>query len=333
MKRLLLAIIMINILLGLQAFPIKSFDYRLPDKQISAFAASMGGLNLTNILDLNMAYQNPALLGLNEKSGASISYRIPYDQDASFVQLLKTSNLLRSKQFVNATIVTKTAAISYQPWAEIHESTLNGQDSTRQYHDYNLTCVQISAGSKSERNQNFAMGLSAKYLTGRLVYIEEQLHESQYQRTDFIDSGVRGFSMDFAAYYKTDNFRYGIAAYDLISHLYWDGYKDHSLQPRAAAGIDFTSNSYLVAIGADGKLDKEPSLLYHVGAQKDSFLNIESLALRVGAYSEDFKTDDSTHFTFGLGYMWKLLNIDVSMDNLGLTIKNSDYLLSVSTGF
>ncbi|MEN6445265.1 MAG: hypothetical protein ABFC98_04380 [Candidatus Cloacimonas sp.] len=322
--------------------PVTSYDYALPENNVSPFAMGSGGLNLTNADDPFCAYGNPALMADNTVGALSVSFRLKNQEDLDFYEALQFSNTLKDKQFKYFVLNTGPVSFSYQPVSAVHISQFSNDGMNSEYYDYQLDKVQFSWGGRDERYPKFGAGLNVKYLTGRLVYLKEHKVGNNLIRDGFIDDKVRGASGDLGFTYKIGNVIYAASFYDLLSMLWWENYDGESIQRRAALGVGFEGENSHYYIGMQGKMAKEPESTIHFGydyswnfSQSTSATttkNRNSLDLRFGVYSHDFYGTDNINYTLGGGYYYKNLRFDFSLTNSGMKLADSDYLFSISAG-
>ena len=67
---------------------IQSYDYALPENNVSPIAIGMGGLNVTYAGDFYSSYSNPALIGDNDFSVLMGAFRIKSDEAVILLKLL-----------------------------------------------------------------------------------------------------------------------------------------------------------------------------------------------------------------------------------------------------
>lgn len=320
---------------SLYGFPIQRFDYHTPDHNPSPVVTAMGGLNLTDNTDYYMSYDNPALLAYNRTTSAAASFSVVKNDKFSPLQLMQVGTLLRNNQFAGLVFNTSTGAMMYQSVANIHlnEQVIPGYN-PKIYFDYTLQKVQMSFGGVSDKNQNFAAGLTVKYLFGRLVYLSYD-SPVKFESHEFFDDKVKGISSDLGFAYKTESVRVGLVFYDLLNGLFWQTESNKSLTRRSAFGIQFGQNDLKVTSGVMTTLEKNSTTTYHFGLAKDvslggSPINRQSVGLRLGAYSDKFSDQQHIFYSVGSGYYFKTFRIDFSIVGPGLKIEQCNYLISAS---
>jgi len=322
-------------------FPITSYDYAIPENNVSPIAMGVGAINVSNSDDPFAAYSNPALLASNELSSFSTSFRLTNPDDISFWETVNISNSLKNKQFKYFVLNTKQASFGYQPVAGVHISEINADGSSK-YYDYQLDKVQISLSGKDKKYDKLGAGLSIKYLSGRLVYLAEHRVGNTLVRDTFIDDKVKGISTDLGFTYTQGNYTYAGCAYDLLSRLWWENYDSVSIQRRLSMGMGLDSGSSHWNAGVQSKISREPETTYHLGygytwnfsqstptAQNSSR---QTMDLRLGLYSKDFYGTDNINYTFGGGYYYKNIRFDFSLNNKGMKMSDSEYLFALSLG-
>ena len=322
--------------------PITSYDYAIPENNVSPIAMAMGAINLSNADDPFAAYTNPALLANNEISSFSTSFRLSNAQDISFWEAANFSNALKSKQFKYFVMNTKQASFSYQPVAGVHLSQFSSDGNTSQYYDYQLDKVQVSLGAKDTKYNKLGAGISLKYLSGRLVYLTERRISNMMVREGFIDDKVKGFSTDLGFTFKQGDITYAATAYDLISRLWWENYNAVSIKRRMAMGMGWDSGSSHFIAGIQSRISSTPETTYHLGygytwdyGNKGSYNKNaakQTLDLRTGVYSKDFYGTENINYTFGGGYNYKNIRFDFSLNNRGMKLADSEYLFALSLG-
>lgn len=327
----------------LSPLPITSYDYAIPENNVSAIALATGGINVTDALDPFASYGNPALLAKNEATMLFLAYRLADEEDLGFWDAVSVSNFLSDKQFKYFTLVTKQAAISYQPMASLNISEYDANTGESMYYDYKLDKVQFSLGISDNNWPNIHAGLNLKYLSGRLVYLVEHRAGSQFIRDHFIDDKVKGFSSDLGVVYKTGDTVFGLAAYDILSRLWWENYPARSIQRRIATGVQYGSGSSTTSLGIQSKISSKPETTYHVGYNyrvnwdQTSLSNSDTVKqgmdLRAGLYSQDFYGADNINITLGSGYHYQMFRFDFSLNTKGLKLADSEFLFSLGLGF
>jgi hypothetical protein len=312
--------------------PITSYDYALPENNVSPISIGMGALNVTNAGDFFANYSNPALIGSNEYNVLVTSFRLKNNDELDFWEASQFSNVLKPKQFKYFSLLTKQAAWTYQPVASVH---IVDQLSTGgwRYYDYQLDKMQVTIAASDESWQPVRFGMNLKYLMGRLVYL---------QSNTFIDDKVKGFSGDVGVTLQTGNFTFGMAGYDVFSRLYWENYSSKYIQPRVAIGAQYGTETMTVTAGFQGKVSKVADTTYHLGFQylwgwdsEDTNTGEDvnqGIVLRMGLYSHDFYGTDNINVTFGTGYNYNIFRFDFSLNNKGFRIRDSEYLFSLGLG-
>ena len=87
------ALILIGLHLSAQApLPITSYDYAIPENNVSAIAIGMGAMNVTNTDDPFASFSNPALLANGESTQLFTSFRLANDKDITFWEAAQISN-------------------------------------------------------------------------------------------------------------------------------------------------------------------------------------------------------------------------------------------------
>jgi hypothetical protein len=330
-----LALLICLPLLAQPALPITTFDYALPQNNVSPVSIGMGALNVTNDGDFFGNYSNPALIGANQYNALLTSFRVNGSEDMDFWEATQISNALKAKQFKYFTLLTKQAAWTYQPVASVHlvDPLVGGG---YRYYDYQLDKVQVTLAAKDESWQPVGFGINLKYLAGRLVYLQSN------NSATFIDDKVKGFSTDIGVTLETGNLTFGLVAYDLFSRLYWENYSSKPIQARTAFGVQYGTETMILSAGLQGKMSKSTDTTYHFGFQylwgwDNSSSDTEEavsqgIVLRLGLYSHDFYGTNNINYTFGTGYNYNVFRFDFSLNNQGMKLKDSEYLFSLGVG-
>lgn len=340
---ILLLCLLLLPLWALPPLPITSYDYATPEKNVSPIAMGSAALNLTNAQDPFAAYSNPALLANNEHSHFFFSFRLSDTDTLSFAEVASISNALKDKQFKYFTAVAGKVGFSYQPVASINISEADTHTNQSTYYDYNLDKVQISLGITDKNWPDMALGLNLKYLSGRLVYLLEDIVGNQLHRKTFLDEKVKGFSSDLGFIYQAGGTTFAITGYDLLSGLYWENYPSKGVQRRVASAVEYGSGHSKTSFGIQSKISKTPDTTYHIaytnGVSWDAKSYSEAanvgqgMDFRVGMYSHDFYGAKNINVTLGGGYYYQLFRFDFSLNTRGMKLPESELLFSLGVGF
>ncbi|HOD18097.1 MAG TPA: hypothetical protein PKJ14_05585 [Candidatus Cloacimonadota bacterium] len=312
-----------------------SYDYHIPANIISSIALGMGGLNLTNAGDYFTSYDNPALLAGNNVTSFAASFRLKNEEEISLADAASASNLLKAKQFMYYTLITKNAAWSYQPTVSTHISEINAN--SLEYYDYQLDKLQLSLAGTDERYADFAAGINIKYLTGRLIYLKERIEYNQMIRESFIDDKVKGFSTDLGVTYTSGKYTFGSCVYDVLSRLWWEHYDSEDLQRRAAVGVQYSDGNLTLSGSLQGKLSQSTDTSYHLGLTrawhwKSGKDKEQGLLVRAGLFSHDFNGTENINYTLGSGYNYNMFRFDFGLTNTGMRLKDSEFIFSLGIG-
>lgn len=316
--------------------PITTYDYALPENNVSPISIGMGGLNVTNSQDFFASYSNPALIASNQYSALLASFRVKDDEEMTFWQAASISNALRPSQFKYFTLLAKQTAWSYQPVASLHIIETPETGSGYRYYDYQLDKVQATLAGKDDSWQPVGFGINVKYLTGRLVYLLSSSPDS------FIDDKVKGFSTDLGLTMEAGSMTFGLTGYDLFSRLYWENYESVAIQRRVAIGAQYGTDNLILSGGLQGKLSQSTDTTYHFGFgylwnwgnqnTRTGEGASQGLVIRLGLYSHDFYGTGNINYTLGTGYNYNVFRFDFSMNNQGMKLKDSEYLFSLGVG-
>jgi hypothetical protein len=318
--------------------PITSYDYAVPENNVSPICIGMGGLNVTNPADFFASYTNPALVADNKYNALLTSFRLKDEEDLDFWQAAQISSALRPKQFKYFTLLAQQTAWTYQPMARVHLVEEYGYQQYR-YYDYQLDKVQATLAGMDDSWQPIGFGVNLKYLTGRLVY---QVYNAPGEPNAFIDDKIKGFSTDMGLTLQTGNMTFGLAGYDLFSRLYWENYDSVPIERRIAMGAQYNSENMTLSGGLQGKLSQATDTTYHLGFQylwgwggknpRAGENAAQAIVLRLGTYSHDFYGTDNINFTLGTGYNYNVFRFDFSLNNQGMRLRDSEYLFSLGVG-
>jgi hypothetical protein len=324
---------------------VQDYDYHTPEGNISPVSLGMGGINLTYPADYFSPYDNPALLATNTSSAAATSFIIKQNAPATFADMMNSKTLLKDKQFLYYSVITKQAAWTYQPVAAVHVSQLTTTTDglLSEYFDYQLDKIQLSIAGKDEEYTNLAGGLNIRYLTGRLVKLtQRKVGNNWVTAGNLIDDKVKGVSGDLGFTWAEGNFVWGSCIYDIYSRLWWENYDSESLKRRAAMGFQYNMDKLALLASVQGRVSNDPQTTYHLGLIKnwiwktdgsmDTPGTEQNLLIRAGLYSRDFNGTENINYTFGSGYNYNMFRIDFAMTNSGMRLKDSQYLFSVGVG-
>ncbi|MEA1973325.1 MAG: hypothetical protein U9N34_08545 [Candidatus Cloacimonadota bacterium] len=313
----------------LSSFPIKDYDYHIIENTISPVTAAMGGMNVTNIDDCALLYNNVALLSYLKYSTMQLSARVNLDEEQSFSEILHFSNTLKQTIINYFSFTIDTGGFAYQPLANVHQNRTWGDSiQYKEYEDYQLSSYQIGI---SEKNDYLSYGLNLKYLSGRLVYLKEHSYDDNWLKDDFIDDKVNGFSADLSFSIMKDHYAYGLNLYDVFSKLWWRDNPNKNLVRRAAFGTQIMRNGNIYMSGVSSRLELDTQHLYHFGIQRTLIAKGRAIPIRMGAYSRKFAYADEIFISFGMGYyIGQTFRIDISATNNGFDLNKAKYLLSFS---
>ncbi len=326
--------------------PISSYDYLIPENNVSPITMGTGAINLINSDDPYAAFSNPALMADNELSSFSLSFRLKNEDDIAYWEAVNISNALKAKQFKYFVLNTKQVSFAYQPVAGVHISEFSASGDSSRYYDYQLDKLQFSIGAKDKKYQKLGAGLNVKYLSGRLIYLAEHRLGNLMVRDGFIDDKVKGVSADLGFTYTVGNIVYAGTFYDLLSRLWWENYDPVSLQRRSSLGMGWKSGNSTYTAGVQNKISKTPDTTYHLGygyqwnwgtnsgstSSEDPSATRQTMDIRMGLYSHDFYGANNINYTFGGGYYYKTIRFDFSLNNSGLHLADSEYLFALSLG-
>lgn len=336
MKKVILTIFIIFIFISIFAFPVKDYNFYLPNTNISPYALGLGGICLTQS-ENNLAFvSNPALLGDVKQMTFTASFLIP-STNKTFTQMLSQNPILEKSNFRGFGIQAQKIGVLYQELANINETDIS--DNFKTYQDYKLRSFGLSF---ADTTQSISLGLSFKYLDGRLVYLNQRKTyfgdrlDSLYITEEFIDSKSRGFASDIGIYGQRGAFHFGFMVNDLFSKLYWKDYDQVKIKTRGNFSVELKSNSIALASGVSSLWNIHEQALYsqsiNYSAQLSNPNLKQSVSLRFGATSKDYKESKNILYSFGTSYMIQTFKIDLSMQTRGLKSNTAQYAFSLSVG-
>lgn len=317
--------------LSLSGFPITDYDYHICENAISPITAAMGGINVTNLDDCALIYNNPALLSYMKTSTMIISAKYDPEEEKSFSEVLHSSNTLKDAKINYFSFTIDSGGFAYQPLAKINidrswDDSLSV--SHKEYHNYYLDAYQLAF---SEKNDYLSYGLNLKYLTGRMVYLKEHLYDSNWIKDEFIDSTVQGFSADLSFSVRRETYAYGLNFYDVFSKLYWKDHKNANLVRRFAFATQIMGENFIYTSGVSSRLEFNSKHNYHFGIQRNMQFRNQIIPIRAGVYSQKFDKAKNIFVSFGFGYyIGDNFRIDISATSNDSDIHTTKYLLSFS---
>ncbi|MBN2829442.1 MAG: hypothetical protein JXR56_03860 [Candidatus Cloacimonetes bacterium] len=322
--------------------PILEFDYHNPRNHVSPVAMSLGGVNITNGSDVFGGYDNPALLFKNQKVYLALSFRHDSEEELNFADMLDYSNFLKQNRLSYVGVSAKTFAFSYQTLADVHISSLSGQE--QEYYDYKLDAFQASFALLDKKVPNGSLGFGAKYLTGRLIHLVNHGEDATiFNKNTFIDEKVKGFSVDAGGIYKVGRITFAGSLLDVYSQLYWEHFDTDVLVRTWMGGFQYDLSKLQVMYTLKGRLEEETKMTSHFGVNYTPYSsgNEESpqeMALRGGTFweytlDEDGNEEKIINYTMGLGYYMGGIKLDFGLVSPEFNWKSNDYLVSLSLSF
>ncbi len=325
MKNLII-IISIFFAAKLSSFPIRNYDYHIPQNNVSPITAALGGMNVCNINDPGIIYYNPAILIDIKKNAMTLDLSFDPKHDDTFSSILNESNLIEESKINYFSIVTPKGGFSYIPLANFDQKEETADASIRKYQSYYLNAFILAF---ADRRAALDFGINLKFLQGRLVYLEEERADSLWHTKDFIDDSAIGFSCDLGFYRRVNNFAFGLSLYDVFSKLFWEDSSNKEMKRRYAFGTQLESENGIISSGVSGRLDKNFKRIYHFGYQQNLRYNKLIIPFRIGIFSETFDHAENIFFSLGTGMrVSENFSIDVSFTNNDTQIDNSKYLIS-----
>ncbi len=334
MKKFLVITILLLVVFQLTAFPIRRYEYHLPEKQVSAIALSLGGSHVTYENGSAPDYNNPAILAYLNGMKASVSYQMRNSGEENTGLTIENSNKLKRSQFVYANAFADLGAISFQPLADLSE-TNTYTDSGRVFSEYSSYSLNSVGFTYAEKRKNSSFGLNFKYMFGRLVYKQDEITNGVIINEDFIDDRVHGFTTDFGVLYKSGNYSSGFVVYDILSQLYWKKSENVTLKQRFAFGNQIGNEEGAFISTVTGYVRKSMKQTYHFGLVKNYSIlgsSTRNSSVRTGVYSRDFSSQKKIFVTMGSTYRYDKINFELSMVVNNLDIDTAKYLLTISFG-
>ncbi len=334
MKRIISLFILLLVGIQLAAFPIRRYEYHLPEKQVSAISLSLGGSNVTYRGCSAPEYNNPAILAYLNSMKASVSYQMRNSSNENTGLLIENSNKLKRSQFVYANAVAKQGAISIQPLADLSE-TNTYSDSGKTYTDYSSYTLNSVGFTYAEKRKGASFGLNFKYMFGRLIYKKDDVTSDVIINEDFIDDRVHGFSTDLGFLYKSGNYSSGLVVYDIVSQLYWKKSGNVTLKQRFAFGNQYGNEEGAFISTVTGYVRKSMKQTYHFGIVRNYSIlgsSRKNSSVRTGVFSRDFSSQKDIYVTMGSTYSYDKINFEFAMVVNDLNIDTAKYLLTISFG-
>ncbi len=327
-NRLLFVLTFVTIYSIVMAFPKINYDFHTSLAPVSAIASGMGGNPIYSAGDPFTAYFNSASLGLVEKENVGISYKYSPKSPESIYQSMDILNFVQKGHVLGIGMSAPKGSMLYFPIVDKHENTMS--DSLhKSYKDFTLNSFQLAI---SEKQKNYIFGLTCKYLYGRLVNLNQELNENNWQTESFFDDKAKGFSLDFSGIYKKGNILAGVSFYDLLSKIYWENSSNKSLIKRVSYGVQKNTENSLFYVSILQKAQIKTKKEYHFGYEKIIKGKASTVNFRTGCYSKDFKSQEDIFFTFGTSYMIKSFKIDIAIINNKWLINNNQYVATISFG-
>jgi len=316
--------------------PILEYNYHTPSNHISPVAMSLGGVNITNGIDVFGGYDNPALLSKNKKLHFAISARRNSEEALSFDDMVEYSNLLKENQLSYVGISAKTFSFSYQTLSEVHIS--EGAGDNQEYYDYKLDAFQTSFALLDKKVPNGSIGFGVKYLFGRLVHLV-----TNETRDTFLDEKVKGFSIDAGGIYKVGRITFAGSLMDVYSKLYWEHFDSEELVRNWALGTQYDLQTLQVMYTMKGRIEEVVKTTNHIGVNFTPYSagteeDPQSMGLRGGTFweyviDEDGEEEKLVKYTMGIGYQMSGVKIDFGLVSPEFDWKANDYLISMSFSF
>ena len=315
-----------------QAFPAEQFDFHVPANHISPYASAMGGVNVSDGNDPFVAYSNPGLLYFINKPAVAVSFVSPNKEKRIMSELLTSSNIIHKNELQAICVQARKSSFLYYNLVNTYQDGIDSTNS-KKYIDYNLNAIQVGV---ADSLSVLGVGVNLRYVYGRMVYLSEQKQDSLWIKHEFVDDEAKGISTDLGIAYSKGGFSQGLVFYDLLSKLYWRDNANVFMKKRFAYSLSLGNENITVLTGVQGYL-KGTNKSYHLGtrvhlltwgtpeAQKE-------LTLYEGVYSSDLKEKNESYFSVGTGFVYRSINMIISMTTHGLRSTTGQYLVSFSIG-
>ena len=316
------------------SFPISDYDFHNPINDISTISSSMGGNVLTNPLDEFAFYNNPALLSLNKKNNLSISYRYTPQKD-DFYKDLSITKLFSKSQFKAIALQSDKIALAYIPYYDLEQTYKDPSQNIRKDIDYKLSCYQLSYGMKENES---SIGFSLKYLTGKLVYLAKTQEDESWKINEFINSEVKGYSLDLSYLLQVNKTTYlGASFYDIVSKLYWEDNPNRVIQKRYGLGLGINGTNNNLNLSISGKINLSENPYYHFGYERKRNLSNKKntntyISFRSGCFSKDFQNSENIFFSIGTTFYYNFFKFDISLQNNEWNWNNTIIKSSITMG-
>ncbi|MFA5498536.1 MAG: hypothetical protein WCX83_03165 [Candidatus Cloacimonas sp.] len=303
------------------ANPIYNYDYHNVENEHSPAVIATGGLNVTNPFGTHTANGNPALLVYRKTATIASSFRLFHSNNNTYDNLgmpPKKSLEWKGEYLTYLGFDTEKIGFNYHNLVNLNMDHHQISDSLDKhyYSNYYLNAYKLSI---ADSNQQFAMGLSISFLSGRMVYLSEQNTntESPYQRDLFIDSRGLGYAVDLGAATSYDTINFGMKIPNVMSKVYWKDQPNKKLDRKIQLGIQWGDEQNFVVSGLSRKFDFKSKNTYHLGIQQNIRYGVIGgieyyVPLRVGINGKSLINIRDNTISVGTGYEISSFQIDVS---------------------
>jgi len=311
------------------AFPIETYDFTLPHTTPSAIEAGMGGLNVASVNDSFLPISNPSLLKRVRHATLAFTFgTAPRDYD-EFTELLKAEPLLQGNTLRGLSYQAKNFGLAYKNLA-LYEANV---DSLQTYTSYSLDSYTIAFADSVGR---FDWGISGKFLTGRLIYLQESTPAEPLTAETFIDKDALGYSFDLGLSTSSYGMTYGFMLYDIYSGLHWEGQSTAHLRTRLGTGADYTNGNNSMGVGINShwwfRGESFYNAYYSYKIVEQSSSQFHQSLIRFGVVSSSFSEQDQIIFCFGASYGYKMISLDIGLQSRGIKANETQVFFTLTMG-
>jgi len=357
-RKILIASLFSSLFIAISAFPINTFDFRLPTSSSSPIEAALGGLNVTSGEDYYLIFSNPALIRQLKQTNFSISFALLPDNYDEYESVLKTHQSLQDNNLRGMAFQTRQFTLGYQVLAQEKWKRLTiieNDDADERSASFMRSNEKYSSIEDKKTYQNYKLnmlafgiadsvgvlfyGFTGKFLYGRMVYLEEKLNfnsENEEENISFIDSSAWGYSFDLGLNNKSKHVSYGIVFYDIYSKVDWDKNPKGKIKPRLGMGTELYGKNYSYGIATNSKAvwkqDPFYSFFYTHKYFEKNKQDFQTSVLRLSATSKNFKSQENTFFNIGFGYYIKIIRVDIALQSKGMKSDQTQYIMSFTLG-
>ena len=300
-------------------FPVDFYDYQQVINGYSPQVSAVGGINVTEAGTTHTAFYNPALLAFRDRTTISATMRYLSEEETAYsgnqIPVNESVEWYRNG-FSYLGVDSENIGFAFFSVAdlEIDREITTGEGTDRYYLDYYLDAYRFSFAEKSGL---LAFGFNLTFLTGRTVFLKEQIREEFTISEQFVDSKGWGYSLDFGAAVKSGSISYGLTIPNLMGKVHWQGQRNYSLQRRLQAGVQWGEGDSYVMSGISRKFALSSETTYHIGLERAINFGVaggeyQFMPFRVGIFTEKFDKFKNIGYGIGTGYQYSIFQIDLS---------------------